>query len=100
LVSQNAAVVGFANGVIRLMQVCRDQIRLIKALKVHKDSIRHLRFSLSKSILVVISESGDIFLLSYNEKTFELEPYCFFETGFEINSLHISAFEDKLLLGC
>ena len=54
---------------------------MIKALKVHKDAIAHVKFSPLNNILCVISVTGDIFFLSFDEvKLGNITPYCFFET--------------------
>ena len=63
------------------MQVTSSNIRLIKSLKVHKDAISHVRFSPSHNIICVISITGDIFFLTFDEvKLGNITPYCFFET--------------------
>lgn len=94
------AVIGFQNGIVRFTQITFNNIRLIKAMKVHEDAISHLLFTPSQSVLAVASVTGDLFFLGYNEKTFEVEPFCFFKTNMKINSMHFSSHEHKLLLGC
>jgi len=92
--------VGFANGIVRFLQVTNAGIRLIKSLKVHKEAISHLKFSPLNNIICVISVAGDIFFLSFDEtKLGNVTPYCFFETQQSINSLCWSAKQVKIIVG-
>ena len=75
------------------------KIRLISALKVHKDSISHLKFSANHTLIGCVSHAGDIFFLTYNESNYEIIPYCYFETGYMINSINFSLNNSILLLG-
>ena len=93
--------VGFSDGLVRFLILNQSGIELVKVFKILKKRIVHLKCSPDGATLVVIDESGDIFLCSLNSsKIQDIVPYCLYETGFKINDLCWDRESTKILLGC
>jgi hypothetical protein len=61
---------------------------LIKAFKVHKNSIFKIKANRDGTILAVCDTAGSLFFLSLDSPLIaKITPYCLFETGFKINDL-------------
>ena len=51
--------------------------------------------------MAIVSQEGHIFLMELNPGSLStIEPYCFFETSFQISSICWDRMAEKLLLGC
>ena len=92
---------GFANGIVRFLLLNEKGFFLLRALKVHPNGISHLRFSGDGRKVVIVSEVGDIFFLEVDAANLHnYEPFCLFETKYQINSIVWNKFDEKILLAC
>ena len=72
----------------------------MKALKVHKKSIKFIKASPDGAMIAILSIEGDLFLLEQNATDLQrVEPICIFETKLNINSLLWDRNGEKLLIG-
>jgi len=72
----------------------------LKAYKVHKSEITHIRATPDGSVIAVIAKDGDIFLLDLNYNDLQrIEPFCLFETKLKITDVCWDRNGEKLLMG-
>jgi hypothetical protein len=60
---------------MRLLLLNGDGFVLLKSLKVHKNGISHIKFSMDGCKLAVVSEAGDLFFLTIDGLQ-DIKPYC------------------------
>lgn len=78
--------VGFSDGIVRFIFLDPKGITLVKAFKLHKNSIIKVKSNRDGTILAVIDLSGSLFFISLDSPVVnKIVPYCLFETGFKIN---------------
>jgi hypothetical protein len=56
-------LVGFSNGIVRMLLLKQDGFFLLKALKVISSPITHMRVTADGSLLAVLGKNGHLFLL-------------------------------------
>jgi WD40 repeat protein len=61
--SARTLAVGFSDGTLRVLQVCRDGLRLLAALKPHATGIRHVLYSPDGSLLVTTAADASVFFI-------------------------------------
>ncbi len=94
-------VVGFSDGIVRFLGLDQSSFKLIRAEKVHKNSIFKIKANREGSIVAVCDVQGSIFLLDLHASQLEnITPYCLFETGFKINDICFDKLGEKLLVAC
>jgi hypothetical protein len=71
--------VAFSDGIIRFIMINQSSFTLIKAFKLHKNRILHMKCSPDASMIVTIDEGGDIFLTSLTTSDLQkIKPYCLY----------------------
>ncbi|EAS07768.2 WD repeat protein (macronuclear) [Tetrahymena thermophila SB210] len=99
--SARIILAGFSNGIVRWLLLNQNGFHLLRATKVHNESIKFIKVSPDGSIIAIFSESGDIFLIEQHPSDFQkIDPFCLFETKFKINSVVWDRMGEKLLLAC
>lgn len=94
-------VVGFSDGIVRFLGLDQSSFKLIRAEKVHKNSIFKIKANREGSIVAVCDVQGSIFLLDLHASQLDnITPYCLFETGFKINDICFDKLGEKLLVAC
>ena len=94
-------VVGFSDGIVRFLFLESKQFALIKAMKVHKNSISKIKSNREGTILAISDTAGSIFFVSLDSPVIsKITPFCLFETGFKINDLSWDRNGEKLLAAC
>lgn len=72
-------VTGSSNGIVRWLLLNPNGFYLIRATKVHNDSIKFIKSSPDGSILAIVSKNGDIFILEHHPSDFlKVDPFCLF----------------------
>lgn len=81
-------VAGFSDGIVRFLGLEDKKFVLIKAFKVHKNSITKVKCNREGNIVVVSDIAGSLFFLSIDDSILgKITPFCLYETGFKINDL-------------
>lgn len=91
---------GFSDGIVRFLWLePNGELKLLKAMKVHEDPVKFVRFSPNGELLAVISENGNLFFLKVDPRNpGEVYPFCLFETGLKANSLVWHKMSEKVLI--
>lgn len=94
-------VVGFSNGILRMLLLKEDGFFLLKAMKVHSSPITHLRVTGDGSLLSVVGKNGHVFILQVggSQDLQSIEPLYLFETGMSITDVQFDRRGEKLLFG-
>lgn len=94
-------IAGYSNGIARWLLIEQGQIRLLKAIKIHKSPITHIRCTPDGSVVAIVAKDGDIFFLSnHHSDVQKMNPFCLFETNLEINDICWDREGSKILLCC
>lgn len=94
-------IAGFDNGIVRWLMLNQDRLFLVKALKVHKTAISHIRLTNDGETIAFVAKNGDIFFLQQHPNDLQkFEPVCLFETQLKINDIQWDKMKEKVLIGC
>lgn len=71
---------GYASGIMRILYLSAEGVKLIQVYKVHNNPVKKLSFSPSGEHLVVLSEKSELFFFKVTQKSAKLEviPYCYY----------------------
>ena len=93
--------IGYKTGIVRIIHFSKNQVYLVKAMKVHNNSIVNLSFSPSGETLAVLSSQGEIFFLSVEPLSgggIKVEPICIHPLNKKINYMTWGRKLETLLL--
>lgn len=72
-------VVGFSDGIVRFLGLEQNNFKLIKALKVHKNSIIKIKANREGNVIAIIDTAGSIFFIYLDNISLDkIIPYCLF----------------------
>ncbi|CAK8998816.1 Cilia- and flagella-associated protein 44 (WD repeat-containing protein 52) [Durusdinium trenchii] len=95
-------LVGFQDGVVRVLRRCEHDFKLCKAFKPHNAAVRHMRFNPSGDRLATVGLDQTVFLFNVGSAagSESFSPIGFVGCEQDINALAWSSAGDYLLLGC
>jgi WD40 repeat protein len=88
---------GFDNGLIRVLQLDKEQFKLLGAWKAHDSPIVKCAFSRCGKYLVTIAEDNTIFFFEIKDDD-ALDPVCITPIDSKINDVSWHPSSDKLIL--
>jgi|AntAceMinimDraft_5_1070358.scaffolds.fasta_scaffold100825_1 WD40 repeat protein len=98
--SGRTALVGFADGVVRVVLRCADAWKLVDCIKPHRRAVTAAAYSPSGAALATASIDGTVFFLSVGEHGVNLEPVGFASVPGPVTAISWSEDGTTLLVGC
>jgi WD40 repeat protein len=91
--------VGFANGFVRVLVMCKDEFKMSGIFKPHNDDVVGVAYSPDGRLFATIGADGTLFLLKVGAAGEDYTPVGFYELNSQPNSVCWRSDSEALLVG-
>jgi len=94
-------VAGFDNGVVRVLQINRNEFQILNTFKAHDVPISKVKFSNDSMMLVSGAVDGTLFFFELEPDNMQsYDPLCMIKLESKINDINWDGLAKKVIVAC